>query len=114
MNLIDMYPFWPPESSGPAKDFANPVLPKEVQMNGILADSILLKVPQETVFRNTYLDQWQWNPIIVPTPQAPVQFPESILRADSLSAYAQMTIGGSNGMAEANKDLGNKGRQHIP
>lgn len=113
MNLIDLYPFWAPQNSGPAKDFALPVGIPDGQRNAIADDSLRLKVPQETVYRNTFLDHWQWNPIVVPMPQGPVQFPESIIRADSLAAYAQMTIGSSNGMAESDAATGNKGKKHT-
>ena len=94
-NTINMYPYWGPANAGPASDFALPSEPiGQPQLLGIEADSLRLRVPQETVENNLYSDVWQWNEIIIGSPQGPVTVPEQFLRADSLMSYAMMTLGG--------------------
>lgn len=111
-DLLYSYPFWGPDSSGPAKDFARPTAIAGGQLNGIENDSERLRVPQETVYNNTYLDTWQWNPIIIAAPQAPVQVPDTLMQSQSLYAYAMATMGGG-GTMQANAAMGNAGKANI-
>lgn len=111
-SLIDLYPFWSPQNAGSAKDFAQPTLPKSIQLDGMEADSLRLKVPSEISYQQTYLDQWQWNPIVIAAPQAPVQVPDQIVRADSLYNYATMTLAGGGTMQDSAR-LGNAGKAHT-
>ena len=81
-------------------------------MNGIESDSLRLKVPQETIEDNDYLNVWQWNEIIIQAPQGPVTVPEQFLRADSLISYAMMTLGGEVVLQTSSK-MGNTGKANV-
>lgn len=115
MNLIYEYPFWGPSNNGPARDtslvserIGNP------QLQSIAEDSQRLKVPQETGEDNQYVDFWQRAPVIIPSPQGPVQMQEQFGSADSLLAYAMLTLGGQVGAGKAaNAQLGNAGQEHV-
>lgn len=112
-NTLYEYPFWGPHNSGPAERFADPsVAMQNSQVQAMLADSIRLRVPQETSENNFYLGEWQWNPIIIPSPQAPVQVPDQFTRAESLYSYAMMTLGGELS-AQMDARLGNAGRKNV-
>lgn len=112
-NTIYDYPFWGPRNSGPAENFADPSAAiRGPQVAGILADSLRLRVPQETVANNNYLDVWQYLPVIMGAPQAPVTVPDQFARADSLYAYAMMTLGGEQ-TERGDAFLGNAGRRNF-
>lgn len=94
------YPFWGPQNNGPARDFSLVSgaigAPQEA---GILEDSQRLKGNHAQLGEDfNYLGFWQYPPVIIPTPQAPVTVPEQFARADSLMAYATATLGATAGM----------------
>jgi hypothetical protein len=112
-NTIYEYPYWGPANAGPAENFASPSgAIRGPQVKAIEADSLRLGVPQEISESNNYSDVWQWNEIIIPTPQAPVTIPDQFVRSDSLMAYAMSTLGG--GLVErSDPRLGNAGERNI-
>lgn len=93
------YPFWGPLDNGPAHDFS--LVSQAIgapQVKGMLEDSLRLKVPQSDGEEiNTYLGFWQYPPVLMGAPQAPVTVPEQFARADSLLAYAMATLGSNTG-----------------
>lgn len=111
-SVLYDYPFWGPANAGPARDFAQPVEPKAIQLIGIEADAVRLRVPQEIQYQSAYLPDWQWNPIIVPTPQAPVQVPEGFVRATSLFNYATATLEAAS-VPQSSATLGNAGQRNT-
>jgi hypothetical protein len=112
-NTIYQYPYWGPANAGPAENFAEPSeAVRGPQVEAIEADSLRLHVPQEVGESNMYSDVWQWNEIIIPTPQAPVSIPDQFVRADSLMAYAMMTLGGGT-TERGDSRLGNAGQRNV-
>lgn len=105
---VNQYPFWSPENSGEARNFALPQMPSTIQVEAIIKDSQKLRVPQEVEYNQNNLPSWQYVPAYVPLPQAPVHVPDPYTQARSLLDYARSTVGTSQiGTAD---NRGNEGQ----
>lgn len=105
---VNQYPFWNPENSGEAKNFALPQIPGTIQVEAIQKDAQRLRVPQEIEYNQNNLANWQYVPAYVPPPQAPVHVTDPYTQARSLLDYARSTLGTSNIGASDNR--GNEGQ----
>lgn len=91
-NDVLAYPFWGPENSGPAENFAAPYNITGVQLVGFLSDSLRLKVPSETEYSQSQIPFFQQVPAFVPQPQGPKHVPDQFTQSRSLLDYANTTL----------------------
>lgn len=97
VEQINAYPFWGPANAGPARNFAAPYYVVGQQVTDKLKDlPVNNKIPQETQYRQVYVQLMQLVPAFVALPQAPVQSRDPFAQARSLLDYASQSLGSSN------------------